>query len=80
VHAAGLDRVLVQPLGDLLAGQAGGVHLEAALGLGLGGGQRGEQAVAQDAELEAVEDAVDLLAVPGAAGRIADGDRQRGGR
>ena len=40
------------------------VDVETLLGLGRGRLDGGEEAVAQDAELEAVEDRVDLLAAP----------------
>ena len=45
--------------------------VEAALDLGLGAGERGEQPVAQHAELQVVEERVHLVAVPGWTARSA---------
>ncbi len=70
-------RVLVEPRLDVGGGQDGGVEVEATLGL-VGSSVEGlEEAVAQDAELEAVEDLVDLFAVPRRALEVGDRHGQR---
>ncbi len=56
--------VLGQPLPDRAGLQRAAAHVEALVDLGLDGGQRVEQPVAQHPELQVVEQPVDLVAVP----------------
>lgn len=69
--------MLVEPLLDVARGEDGRVEVEAALGLVRCGVERLEEPLAQDAELEAVEDLVDLLAVPRGPLEVGDGHGQR---
>ena len=69
-----LGRMVLQPAGDVLAAQHIGVEVEPALGLGLHRLEVLEEPVAQHSELQSVEDAVHLLAVPVGAGEVLDID------
>ena len=75
--AAPVARVLVEPRPQRPLRDRAALHLDAALGLGLRALQRGEQALAQDPELQLVEEAVHRIAVPGAHDEIGGLDLQR---
>ena len=57
-------RVSIEPLPDLARGNCATADLETLVRFGFGGHERLEKAVAQDAELEIVEELMDLLPVP----------------
>jgi hypothetical protein len=64
--------VLGQPRRKLAGGEGSTVDVGGLLDDGLIGRQRGEQPVAQDAELQAVEDLVDGVAVPRLLSQLGD--------
>ena len=68
--------VHAQPRGRLAGIEHAPLDLDALLRLGLGRLEGGEQPLPQHPELQAVEDAVDLLPVPAAHGQVVDRDRQ----
>jgi hypothetical protein len=69
--------VLGEPGGQRSALQGPAADVEALLDLRIGGGQRVEQPVAQDAELQVVEESMDLVAVPRHHPQRVGGVRQR---
>jgi hypothetical protein len=62
--------VRIEPGPQPARGDRAALHLDAALGLGLGALQRGEQPLAQHAELQLVEEAVDRVPIPRAHGEV----------
>ena len=69
----------LQPVAEAAGGHVVLGDVEAALDLGLGAGERGEEPVAQHPELQVVEEGVHLVAVPGLDGEVGRAEVERDG-